>query len=564
MHTREQDLTTLGLLPTATQEEIKKAFHEKSLRYHPDKDSSPDAAENFQNVKGAYQRLHTNINAEEKLSAPPEKKIQKYKHFTQTDEGVRFDESLKFIDDFKGVLTKIINDFAYHKATEEDVYQFVRDNKEKFQEAVIISGSIDPLINVFLSPGNFELFLLLDPDWLKNLKVFNYPHTLNRFLIALEPNDWSKLFDDFLGGWLREYCQDLNNLATLFYNLPTSDKWTQEKDVTIETLLNHLGRTWLREIFFNEPNKLALLFEVFDSIDRIKPVLSFLNGDDRWIDSIMDGAGLGKILRSFNLTGDKYVIKHLLDQWDLITNYINLPNLTNPTQLNALLTNLIYIPFSFEPPKKNNIQKYTLSSTINIELFLKKYLPDFLKCDFKQLIQLLTLTHNKGEDTSTYAFVKNLGIVRAFSNDSLYKMFFLVENESPTKVRTVKEIVSSINQYKNETFYTALVLAVAKGFYHKLELEPENTSLFGYKKEDKLKSAESLINSILSDAPLDKKNFPSLSWGDLGEISALYSGDTSLVDSLKHFLLGKPAEVSQPALKLTHQQAASENKSLKR
>lgn len=47
----------LGLTRRATEKQIKKAYREKSLQYHPDKNKSPNAAEIFANLSRAYEVL---------------------------------------------------------------------------------------------------------------------------------------------------------------------------------------------------------------------------------------------------------------------------------------------------------------------------------------------------------------------------------------------------------------------------------------------------------------------------------------------------------------------------
>jgi curved DNA-binding protein CbpA len=47
----------LGLSPTATNEEIRKAYKTCSTAYHPDRNNSPNANEQFRNVKEAYDNL---------------------------------------------------------------------------------------------------------------------------------------------------------------------------------------------------------------------------------------------------------------------------------------------------------------------------------------------------------------------------------------------------------------------------------------------------------------------------------------------------------------------------
>ena len=50
----------LGVAPTATEAEIKKAFRKKSLKVHPDKNPSKDAATLFIKLKAAYDFLSDN------------------------------------------------------------------------------------------------------------------------------------------------------------------------------------------------------------------------------------------------------------------------------------------------------------------------------------------------------------------------------------------------------------------------------------------------------------------------------------------------------------------------
>lgn len=48
---------TLGVTPQADAKQIKVAYYEKSKKYHPDMNQSPDAAVKFQKVNAAYEVL---------------------------------------------------------------------------------------------------------------------------------------------------------------------------------------------------------------------------------------------------------------------------------------------------------------------------------------------------------------------------------------------------------------------------------------------------------------------------------------------------------------------------
>lgn len=52
-----ENYNILGLKPNASQEEIKSAYKRLAVKYHPDKNSDPDAEEQFKKISEAYQNL---------------------------------------------------------------------------------------------------------------------------------------------------------------------------------------------------------------------------------------------------------------------------------------------------------------------------------------------------------------------------------------------------------------------------------------------------------------------------------------------------------------------------
>ena len=61
--------TTLGVNPTADEREIKKAYRQLALKYHPDVSSIPDAHVKFLSIQQAYDLLTGRARGKESLAS---------------------------------------------------------------------------------------------------------------------------------------------------------------------------------------------------------------------------------------------------------------------------------------------------------------------------------------------------------------------------------------------------------------------------------------------------------------------------------------------------------------
>uniref|UniRef100_A0AC34G897 J domain-containing protein n=1 Tax=Panagrolaimus sp. ES5 TaxID=591445 RepID=A0AC34G897_9BILA len=68
---RKNYFAVLGVSPYASDKEIKKAFHKLSLKYHPDRNMTPEAISKMKEINEAYHVLYKSKNEQRYEAVDP-------------------------------------------------------------------------------------------------------------------------------------------------------------------------------------------------------------------------------------------------------------------------------------------------------------------------------------------------------------------------------------------------------------------------------------------------------------------------------------------------------------
>lgn len=171
-------LKILNIKPDFTSNDLKKAYYSHSLKYHPDKNSSENAADKFKDGKLAfdYLKLHKNIPNTDDDNITSYKdiftKCMQYLIPELEKDDIFINNTLKILlDSCKSVTLKIIEKMNKERAIQ--TYNYLIKYKDIFNIDEKLSAEILDIINKKISSDNIIIFNPTIDDIMKD-KIYKY------------------------------------------------------------------------------------------------------------------------------------------------------------------------------------------------------------------------------------------------------------------------------------------------------------------------------------------------------------------------------------------------------